>query len=472
MSMYDQRSRRHAIALAGAVVLLIVTADFASAQRLIRADSLRQIQTVVPLHGPPGTTVEIASENLPLAARIHLAVGAIHSGFETLGEGSQGEWGDVSGSIRIPESAPWDRPLYVIALNGVFSPIGLSDPFHVTNADGMVRREGRITEEAESCLTLRDEDDLLYALTGDLGAFRAGDEVIVEGVYSETSACMDGSTIGVVRIVPCGSPGVPQAAAQQSGMKDMRTFPRPIEALDNVWIEELTMLEVRDALAEGTTTALILTGGIEENGPYLTTGKHNHVLRVMGESIARRLGNALVAPIVTIEPGNPERASSPGGIRLSQETFQAVLRDMATSLKAQGFTDIFLMGDSGGNRRGMAAVAEGLTETWAGEGVVIGHIPEYYNYDDVVEYQKDVLGIDEDPRLEGLHDDYYITSIIMNDDPEYVRLEQRIAADKASINGISLLPVEETLEHGQRLIEFRTDATVEAIRAMRAAGGR
>ncbi|MGI9629177.1 MAG: creatininase family protein [Longimicrobiales bacterium] len=260
--------------------------------------------------------------------------------------------------------------------------------------------------------------------------------------------------------------GVPGYLHAQGGeMLDMNTFPNPIEAADNVWIEELTMVEVRDLLAAGTTTALILTGGIEENGPYLTTGKHNHVLKVMGESIARRLGNTLVAPIVTIEPGNPETASSPGGIRFSQETFKAVLRDMATSLKAQGFTEIFLMGDSGGNTRGMAAVAEELAPVWAADGVVIAHIPEYYNYGDVLEFQKTELGIDEDPRLDGLHDDYYITSIIMNDDPEYVRLEQRIAADKATINGISILPVEQTLEHGRKLIEFRTDATVAAIHA-------
>ena len=263
-----------------------------------------------------------------------------------------------------------------------------------------------------------------------------------------------------------------QAAAQQQSRLDMTDFPRPIAAADNVWIEELTVLEIRDLLREGTTTALILTGGIEENGPYLTTGKHNHVMRVMGESIARRLGNALAAPIVTIEPGNPENARSPGGIRLSPETFQAVLRDMATSLKAQGFTDIFLLGDNGGSRRSLAAVAEELAEAWRGQGVVIAHIPEYYNYDDVLVYQRDVLGVDEDPRLERLHDDYYITSIIMNDNPEYVRLQQRIDAGKASINGISILPAEQAIEHGRRLIEFRTDVTVEAIKKAMAAGGR
>ena len=254
-------------------------------------------------------------------------------------------------------------------------------------------------------------------------------------------------------------------ALAQDEMKDMSTFPRPIEMADNVWIEELTMPEVRDLLASGTNTVLILTGGIEENGPYLTTGKHNHVLRVMGESIARRFGNTLVAPIVTIEPGNPERASTPGGIRLSQETYRAVLRDYATSLEAQGFRNIFLMGDSGGNLRGMQDVADELREAWAGEDVVIAHIPEYYNYQDVLAFQRDELGIDEDPRLEGLHDDYYITSIIMNDDPRHVRYDERVAAGMASINGIDITPREKTIWHGRQLIDFRTEVTVAAMEA-------
>ncbi len=264
------------------------------------------------------------------------------------------------------------------------------------------------------------------------------------------------------------SGGSTNATAQE--LQDVANMPRPIEALDNVWIEELTMMEVRDALAEGKTTALILTGGIEENGPYLTTGKHNHVLRVMGESIARRLGDALIAPIVALEPGNPANSRSPGTVVLSRGTYEAMLTDMATSLRSQGFQNIILIGDSGGNQRSMATVADALSTAWGGDSGGIYHIPEYYNYDDVVDYQRDVLGVDEDPRLEGLHDDYYITSIIMNDDPQHVRLEQRIEAGKASINGISIVPIEQTIEHGRRLIEFRTDVTVGAIGQVMAAG--
>lgn len=257
---------------------------------------------------------------------------------------------------------------------------------------------------------------------------------------------------------------VAPVAAQQGERHDMTTYERPIEMADNVWIEELTALEVRDHLAGGTNTALILVGGIEENGPFLTTGKHNHVLRVMGDAIARKLGNALVAPIITIEPGNPERVSALGQIRYSQETYRAVLRDYATSLKSQGFTRIFMMGDSGGNLRGMEEIATELSEAWAGEGVIIDHVQEFYNYADVLAYQNEVLGVPEVQYSDGYHDNYYITSIIMNDDPRYVRFEERLNADRASINGVSISPIGETLEHGRRLIDFRADVTVEAIR--------
>ena len=116
------------------------------------------------------------------------------------------------------------------------------------------------------------------------------------------------------------SPTQPRTASVNTGPRvDVATMPRPIDMHDSVWIEDLTMLEVRDLLKAGKTTAVILTGGIEENGPYLTTGKHNNVLRAQGESIARALGTALVAPIVTLEPGNPSRPNlSPGTVVLSR----------------------------------------------------------------------------------------------------------------------------------------------------------
>src|SRR5918993_298557 len=263
-----------------------------------------------------------------------------------------------------------------------------------------------------------------------------------------------------------------RTASVNSGPRvDVREMPRPIDMHDSVWIENLTMLEVRDLIKSGKTTALVFTGGIEENGPYLTTGKHNNVLKAMGESIGRALGNALVAPIVTLEPGNPTRPNlSPGTIVLSQATFKAVLMDIGNSLRSQGFTDIVYMGDSGGNAKGMQETADALNAEWKKQAAIAYFIPEFYNYADVEKFEEEKLGIHE--TLEGYHDDYYISSIIATVDTNGIRMSERVKAGKFVINGVPLDPIEKTIANGKRIVEFRTDATVAAIRKALTAAGR
>ncbi len=259
-------------------------------------------------------------------------------------------------------------------------------------------------------------------------------------------------------------PPRPVASVNSQPRVNVADMPRPIDMRDTLWIEDLTVLEVRDLIKAGKTTALILTGGIEENGPYLTTGKHNNVLRAMGDPIARALGNALIAPIVTLEPGNPERVRMPGTVLLSPETFKAVVSDMAVSLKTQGFKHIVLLGDSGGNIKPLTEAAEALNAKWkaAGSDVRAYSITEYYNYGEVEEFEKTALGIHE--QMEGLHDDYYISAIIAVHDPNGVRMPERVKAGKFAINGVSLAPIEKTVENGKKIIAFRTDKTVAAIR--------
>src|SRR5271168_4806048 len=99
------------------------------------------------------------------------------------------------------------------------------------------------------------------------------------------------------------------AFAQQTGRggrgqrQDMATLPRPIDMHDTVWIEDMTQLEVRDLLKAGKTTALVFAGGMEDNGPYVTVSQHNLIVHAMCDSIARKLGNAMCAPIVGMSPG-------------------------------------------------------------------------------------------------------------------------------------------------------------------------
>lgn len=55
--------------------------------------------------------------------------------------------------------------------------------------------------------------------------------------------------------------------------------------------------------------------------------------------------------------------------------------------------------------------------------------------------------------------------MMMVADPTAVRHEQRMAAGKATINGLSIASKEETIETGKKLLGFRVRQTVDAIRA-------
>ena len=260
-----------------------------------------------------------------------------------------------------------------------------------------------------------------------------------------------------------------QRAAAEARRQAEMNAPRPIDALDSVWIEELTWMEVRDAIKSGKTTGLILTGGVESNGPHLATGKHNFVLKVMGEAIARKLGNALVAPILTLEPGRPDgERVAPGSVVLSQATYRAVLTDMAESLRGMGFTSVILMGDSGGNQGAMKEVAAALNAKYNGTPARFYFIPEYYDYSSVQKLIQD-SGIPEQIKIgasngsDGIHEEYGIDALMALYDPQTIRIEQRKKANRATINGVSLLPVEKTLEMGKKIVELRTKLTVEAI---------
>lgn len=241
--------------------------------------------------------------------------------------------------------------------------------------------------------------------------------------------------------------------------------PRPIAAVDTVFLEDMTWMEVRDALRAGKTTVLVPTGGVEQNGPYLVTGKHNYILRATTEAIARRLGNALVAPIVPFVPeGNVDPPSGhmkyPGTISVTEDTYERLLTDICSGLRVHGFRNIVLLGDSEGNQQGMKAVAYRLSAKWVGDKVRIHFLAEYFDYD-VVARWLETQGIQQ--QKEHVHDDFIVTAQLMTVSPTMVRMQPRLAAGLFRISGMTLSPAE-TAEWGKKIIAFRADRAAEAIR--------
>jgi creatinine amidohydrolase/Fe(II)-dependent formamide hydrolase-like protein len=255
--------------------------------------------------------------------------------------------------------------------------------------------------------------------------------------------------------------------------------PRTIEGINTVWLEELTQPEFRDMIKDGYTTVLIMTGGVENNDGNLSMNKHNINIKLLGEMIAKRMGKTLVAPLVTLEPGNAGPNITPGkaGPMLSQATYTAVLFDMGNYLRSMGFKEVYYLGDSGGNGRGMQAAADSLTKLYADSPnkVYFKHVPEYYNHTSVVQpYIQNELKIPEGIKIgastgtSGLHEELGIDATMALADPQSIRFEQRKKAGQAEINGIKFQSLKWLQDLGRKVAEVRVSATVNAISAYRA----
>ncbi len=241
--------------------------------------------------------------------------------------------------------------------------------------------------------------------------------------------------------------------------------PNPLPPANTVWIEEMTWMDVRDAIKAGKTTVIVATGGMEPNGPWLVTGKHNYVNRANCEAIARKLGNALCAPLVKLVPeGSIEPKSShmvsPGTLSLREATFRSMIFDLAQSFKAHGFKNIIFIGDSGGNQTGPRVISDSLTAIWKGNPVV-AQVDDYYTYGAVGNHME-TRGL-VDGTGDGLHDDPVITLNMFITDPSSVRYDERVKADKATINGFSIADRVKSLELAREIVAFRAQFTVDAI---------
>ncbi len=245
----------------------------------------------------------------------------------------------------------------------------------------------------------------------------------------------------------------------------------PLPKNDTVWMEDMTWMDVRDAMKEGKTTVIIATGGIEPNGPWIRLGKHNWILTKNCEALARKI-NALCAPIVKfsremqIEPRVGHMLSA-GTISLEESTYEALLTDIARSYKVNGFKKIFFISDSGGNEKGMAAAAAKVN----GGGVLGAWIPEYYDYASVhamlVEKGYAKKG---SQGSESLHDDFAISTELLAIDPKSINWEQRQKIGKTTIDG-NLLDKAKADAITKEITELRVAKTIEGIKKAEAAGG-
>lgn len=171
-----------------------------------------------------------------------------------------------------------------------------------------------------------------------------------------------------------------------------------------VELDLLTQSELADKIANGSTSAFLVTGGTEIRGPHATIGVHNVLSTRRAVEAARRLGKTIVAPIIPFavaatggynanswkafaEADGPT-APNPGAIQVDAVTFKGIIQGGVESLMYIGFKNIFVMGDHGGGQSEMKAVAEEMTAKFAAKGIKVFYVGDFYQktHDDVDMY--------------------------------------------------------------------------------------
>ena len=247
-------------------------------------------------------------------------------------------------------------------------------------------------------------------------------------------------------------------------------IPPPQAQVSSVFIEDLTWPEVRDAIANGRTTALYYAGSTEQNGPHMALGKHNFIARHVAGRIAEALGNALAYPVLPFAPtGDASRKTShmkfPGTVTVSDATFGAVARDVALSAISAGFRNVVLMGDHGGGQDTLKRVASELDREWRPKGAHVYYVGDvYYKSEEQV---REYLG--RRAKAAGGHAGIHDTSEVMFLDKEqkWIRRDKLAAADpKAGVDGD---PREASAELGKAFLEIKINSAVAQIKSLLAA---
>ena len=239
-------------------------------------------------------------------------------------------------------------------------------------------------------------------------------------------------------------------------------------AADSLFLEDMTWIEIRDAIAAGKIVAIIPTGGTEQNGPHMALGKHSVIVRHNAEEIARRLGNALVAPVLPYVPEGSfdppdDHMAFPGSLGLSNHAFEVALRDIATSLALAGFRLICFLGNHGESQAVQSKVAQTLSRAWHHRGVRVANLDRYYFANGQVRWLKN-KGFDD--AAIGRHASLTDTSELMALAPEQIRRDRLAPAFWPARSGANGDPSQATAALGEQLLVLKIAAGEAQVRKL------
>jgi creatinine amidohydrolase len=197
----------------------------------------------------------------------------------------------------------------------------------------------------------------------------------------------------------------------------------------------MTWPEVEAAIRNGKRTAVVVAASSEQHGPHLPEATDAILGEELAGRLARRLGDALVAPV--IRPGCSEHHMSfAGSLTIAPEVLMAILDAYVASLRRHGFTRIVVTSSHGGN---FPVLAE-WKRRQASDVLVVD------DFEGFAEALFAALARSGREDRGGPHADLGETSAVLAVRPELVRMDRAVAGRTDPT------PLPEVLEKGLRAL--------------------
>lgn len=246
--------------------------------------------------------------------------------------------------------------------------------------------------------------------------------------------------------------------------------------MDELWIESMTWQDIKEAMASGKRRVLLVAGAMEQHGPHLPIGTDTFLGRALAERVARKLGDTLIAPMITIGY-SVGHMPFPGTVSISEDTLKRVIAESCESLAQHGFEEIVLLASHGGNYRAIKEVLPALHEKLEPVRVLAST--------DIESWLKHIQRIcaeqDLDPSRVGVHAGQGETSQMLAHRPDLVRMDRAVEGftGDASVRWRSRVPPPmdtmsptgilgdargATAELGEQFLESKAQALAEQIR--------
>ena len=251
-----------------------------------------------------------------------------------------------------------------------------------------------------------------------------------------------------------------------------------------VLMEEMTWKEIREAIAGGKDTVILVAASVEQHGPHLPTATDTIIGYALAEGVARKLGNALVAPV--IRPAlSRHHMDFPGTIALQLKTFVKLLEEYCLCFRLHGFRKGILFVSHGGNSDALKAFIPSIAKRVAPDLRLLVVYPVEKNITSLQEFLAK-KGISRERA--GVHAGFTETSLMLMLRPDLVnmhlakpglveesfykpenlsksQMESFIHGIKSqSENGILGDPTGSNAEIGKEILEIKVNEVAEEVR--------